>query len=167
LEKLLDKISSYNLFNYLLPGIVFLVFIEKSTSYSMLNKEVIINAFIAYFIGLIISRIGSLIIEPILKKVSFVKFSDYKDFVLATKEDNQIIILSETNNMYRTFISLFIVLIIIKLYEKIAIYFSLSQSTNTYILCTLLLSIFIFSYRKQSNYINKRVKIQKEKACQQ
>lgn len=167
MEKLLDKLSSYNIFNYLLPGIIFLVFIEKLTSFSILNNELLITAFIAYFTGLIISKIGSLIIEPFFKKISFVKFSDYQDFVLASKEDKQIEIFSETNNMYRTFISLFIVLIAIKLYEKIAIYFSFTQNTTIYILFIILLSIFIFSYKKQSNYINKRVNIHKEKQCQQ
>mgnify|MGYP003490907514 CR=1 FL=1 len=65
MEKLLEKLTSYNLFNYLFPGIIFSVLLEKTTSYSIIQDDIIIEAFLAYFIGLLISRISSLIIEPI------------------------------------------------------------------------------------------------------
>ena len=98
MEKLLDKLSSYNLFNYLLPGIIFSILLEKITDYSIIHKDIMIEAFLAYFIGLIISRISSLAVEPILQKIKFVKFSDYKDFVLASESDKKIELFSETNN---------------------------------------------------------------------
>ena len=70
MEKLLEKLTSYNLFNYLLPGIIFSVLLEKTTNYSIIHKDILIEAFLAYFIGLIISRVSSLIIEPLLIKIS-------------------------------------------------------------------------------------------------
>lgn len=152
MNDLMNKISSYNLFNYLLPGAIFIVFIEKITTYKILQSDMLINAFIIYFLGLIISRIGSLLIEPILKKI--VKFAKYEDFITASKEDEKINILSESNNMYRTFISLFSILIIFKLYDN---YCLICKEYNIYIVLLFLLILFVFSYLKQTKYITKRV----------
>jgi len=161
MEKLLEKLTSYNLFNYLLPGIVFSILLEKTTEYSIIHKDILIEAFLAYFIGLIISRISSLVIEPILKKIKFVKFSDYKNFILASKNDKKIELLSETNNMYRVFIALFFTLIVINLYEKF-LQVMFVDYTN-YIVIGGLFILFLFSYRKQTNYITQRIEIFKNK----
>jgi len=161
MEKLLEKLTSYNLFNYLLPGIIFSVLLEKTTNYSIIHKDVIIEAFLAYFLGLIISRVSSLVIEPLLKKVKFVKFSDYKDFVSASEHDKKIELLSESNNMYRVFISLFFILIIIVLYERFLQ--EILSGYTSYIVISGLLILFLFSYRKQTQYITKRIEIFKNK----
>ncbi len=158
MKELLDKISSYNLFNYLFPGILFAVLSKEITIYSFLQENLIIGVFVYYFIGLVVSRIGSLIIEPILKKLSFLKFADYKDFISASQTDSKIELLSEINNMYRTLTSLFILLLLLKLYELIESNLPILKDWNSYILLALLLFMFLFSYRKQTNYIIKRIK---------
>ena len=58
-----------------------------------------------YFIGLIIIRIGSLAIEPALKRIRFVKFTSYTEFVKALKSDSKIDILSEINNYLRSLLT--------------------------------------------------------------
>lgn len=60
MSELIQKLSSYNLFNYLLPGIVFSVLLEQMTSYSIVQKDLFVNPFLFYFIGLCISRVGSI-----------------------------------------------------------------------------------------------------------
>lgn len=158
MKGLLDKISSYNLFNYLFPGILFAVISNKFTSYSLLQDNLIVGAFIYYFIGLVISRFGSLVIEPLLKRISFLKFADYKEFISASKKDDKLELLSEINNMYRALFSVFILLPLLKLYELIEFIFPILKYWNTYILVVLLLVLFLLSYRKQTNYITKRIK---------
>lgn len=157
MEELIEKISSYNFFNYLLPGILFAVAINSLTSYSFIQEDIIIGFFVYYFIGLIISKFGSLVVEPILKKVSFLKFADYKDFISASKKDSRINIFSEENNMYRTFCSMFVLLILLKLYYFISLKFQILEWLNVYFLIVLLLLIFLFAYRKQTQYITKRI----------
>jgi len=158
MKELLDKISSYNLFNYLLPGVLFVYILDKFTIYSFNQENLIAGAFVYYFIGLVISRFGSLIIEPTLKKVSFLKFVDYADFVSASKKDLKIEILSEVNNMYRTLCSMFILIFLLKFYEMIEYRFSILEGSGSYILVALLLIMFLFSYKKQTKYITKRIK---------
>lgn len=60
-----DKISSYNLFNYFLPGVLFAALADTVTSYNFLQSDLVVGVFVYYFFGLVISRFGSLIIEPL------------------------------------------------------------------------------------------------------
>ena len=160
----LEKLSSYNIFNYLLPGILFVGIAEKLTSYSFIHDNLLIGLFLYYFFGLIISRIGSLIVEPFLKRVKFVRFADYPDFVEASKSDPKISLFSEQNNMYRTLCSLFIVLIFLKIYDEIKDTLPWSADTSGSIFLLLLFILLLFSYRKQTQYVVQRIKIAKEKA---
>lgn len=157
MKELLEKISSYNLFNCLLPGIIFSIIVTNISSYELLKDDVIVGAFFYYFIGLFISRIGSLIIEPILKKTSFIRFSDYNNYIIASQKDHKIELFSEINNMYRTLISMIFVVISLKLYELIEIKVLILETWRPYILLILFLVIFLFSYRKQTAYIHKRI----------
>ncbi len=163
MKDLLEKLSSYNIFNYLLPGIVFVVLADALTTFHFIQQDIILGIFLYYFIGLIISRIGSIAIEPLLQWSRFVRFSPYVDFVSASKEDKLLEVLSEANNMYRTFCSLFVSLIFLKLYERLSISFPIMARWSAEFLIVGLLTLFCFSYRKQTQYIIKRIKCAKRK----
>lgn len=157
MKEILDKISSYNLFNYLLPGTVFVFLLAKISVINLIQKDILIGGFLYYFIGLVISRIGSVIIEPLLSKLNFIKFADYSDFVTYSKVDTKIDILSESNNMYRTIIALILCLLLTKLFTWITEISGLTKIWSYIILLIVILILFLFSYRKQTNYITKRI----------
>src|SRR5580704_4088860 len=102
MNELFAKLTSYNVFNYLLPGIVFAILAGDIIRYPIVQKDIVTGAFFYYFLGMVISRFGSLIIEPVLKWITFVKYADYKDFVVASQKDPKLEVLSEVNNTYRT-----------------------------------------------------------------
>ena len=102
MNEILNKISSYNLFNNLFPGVLFVVIADYFTSFSFTQSDIVSGLILYYFIGLLISRVGSLIVEPFLKWTKLLKFADYHKYVAASKTDPTIEILSEINNTYRT-----------------------------------------------------------------
>jgi hypothetical protein len=157
MKEFLEKISSYNLFNYFLPGILYAVFVEKLTSYSLISDNLLVSAFLLYFIGLIISRVGSIFVEPPLKYWNFLKFKSYSEYVEASRKDPKLDILSEQNNTYRSIISLLIMVGITKCFEWICTKVSFVDDYKYWILVLLLLVLFLFSYRKQTKYIFKRI----------
>ena len=157
MDGLLDKISSYNIFNYLLPGSLFAVVVDVVTDYRFIQEDIIVGLFLYYFIGLVVSRIGSLVIEPVLKAVGFITFVTYGNFVEASKVDPKIDVLSETNNMYRTFCALFLLLLLVVLFDWITSLLPLLVDGAPYILGAALLVMFLFAYRKQTAYIVGRV----------
>lgn len=160
MKELSEKISSYNLFNNLLPGILFVFVITELTNFNLILENNFIGAFFYYFIGMIISRLSSLIIEPFLKLVKFVKYTEYKDYLIACERDDKIDLLCEGNNMYRTFVALFVAISLTVVYDKIAIHFCIPIENTSIGVIIGLLILFLFSYRKQTTFIRKRVEKQ-------
>lgn len=158
MTEIINKITSYNLFNYLVPGVLFAAFVNYFTAYKLIQDNLIIGAFLYYFLGLVVSRFGSLIIQPFLEKISFLNFAPYKDYVSASKIDPKIEVFSEENNMYRTFIALFVLIIPVKIYELISFKLPILNEWSPYISIGTLLITFLFSYKKQTEYITKRIK---------
>jgi hypothetical protein len=160
MNELLSKLSSYNLFNYLFPGVIFAFLADAITSYTFIQSNIVIGLFLYYFIGLVISRFGSLVIEPLLKhrKIKFIKYVDYKDFVDACKKDDKLETLLEVNNTYRTLCSLFLLLPILELYEVVEHAAPVLIGWRTVLIIVSLFLAFLFSYKKQIGYIVKRIK---------
>lgn len=159
MNEFLSKLSSYNIFNYLLPGVVFAVAADTFTNYALVQSDLVIGVFVYYFIGLAISRFGSLVLEPLLRKLSFLHFADYAEFVAASEADPKIELLSEINNTYRTLCSAVLLVGLLRLYQAIEVCLPGLQDWTDTILLVLLVVMFLFSYRKQTEYITKRVKV--------
>lgn len=154
---LISKLNSYNLFNYLFPGTVFAVAAERLTGFSLVQEDLFTAFFVYYFLGLVISRIGSLFLEPILHKIEFVKFASYEDYVRCSSTDSKLEVLSEANNMYRTIVSVFVSIGILKLLECMFIVLNAPSWVTPFCLYSFLLILFLFSYRKQTSYITQRI----------
>jgi len=157
MKDLLEKLTSYNIFNYLLPGVIFVVLAEALTTFHFVQQDIILGMFLYYCIGLVISRLGSLVIEPLLRLVRFIPFAPYPDFVKASEADEKLLVLSEANNMYRTFCALFTILVLTKGYERLLHRFPQMQQWGIEVLVIALLILFCLSYRKQCQYIVKRI----------
>jgi hypothetical protein len=158
MNELLDKISSYNVFNYMFPGVVLAVLASTIIGRPLVQHDLVTGAFLYYFLGMAVSRFGSLIIEPLLKGLGFVKFANYKDFVVVSQKDAKLEVLSEVNNTYRTLTALFSLLLLLKLYVKLEAKFPVLKAWDATILAVLLLVMFLASYRKQTSYITKRIR---------
>lgn len=158
MTNLVERISSYYLFNYLFTGIVFVIFASRFTPYSFIQNDLLIAVFLYYFIGLVISRIGSLVVEPLLKGAVFVKFESYSSYLTALKKDPNIEVLSEANNMYRTLATVFAALLTLKLYALFETRFPSIATGEIYVLLAAMLLIFLFAYKKQTEYLVKRIK---------
>lgn len=162
MKDILDKLTSYNIFNYLFPGVLFVVIAKATTNYNFVQEDTLLGAFLYYFIGMTISRFGSVIIEPLFKKIKFLKFRDYKDFVTASKKDSKIELLSEVNNTYRTLNAMTFSLLLLKFYNFLAIKFQFGNSISLIILTLIITVLYVFAYRKQTNYITKRIDANKQ-----
>lgn len=157
MSELLEKLSSYNLFNYLVPGVVFVFSASNMTSYSFVASDVFTAAFIFYFAGMVVSRVGSILIEPMLRKAGIIKFAKYEDYVAASKSDPLIETLSEVNNSYRTMSSVFFCLLVLIVFEKIGGCFPALAEYSGVGLVAFLFALFAFSYRKQAIYVYQRI----------
>ena len=129
--------------------------------------------FIWYFLGLLISRLGSLVFEKAFRKFAIIKFADYKDYVEVSKNDKLISQLSEQNNTYRTMLALFSVVFIVSLIKficlidlnmKVTYIVELIFSREKLLLFSLIMMlVFFYSYKNQTKFIYDRVNIDLQK----
>ncbi len=160
LEKLLEQISAYELLNNLLPGALLYALLSRHTGYQFKVDNVVLEIFIFYFIGLVAGRFGSLVIEPVYKKLGIINTADYKDFIAASKKDSKIEALSSKNNMYRTFIAVLVLYAIWRIVDWIVVIYPILRPWFIRIGVVLLILLFSFSYRKQTKYVFDRINTQ-------
>ena len=155
MDSLLSLLNEYELFNNIFPGIIFLYFSNLQNYIPILNKiDIYEKLFLYYFISLIISRIGSLFLEPLFKKLEIIKFADYSKFLKAEEKDSKIHMLVLVNNMYRSFCVVFLFSFFWLIYKND---FLFSTLLPRLLIILFLFFLFVYSYKKQTEYIKKRV----------
>jgi hypothetical protein len=162
MEKIIEKISSYNLFNNLLPGAIYAVFIGSIGRISLMTDNMILNFFLFYCWGVVIGRFGSVVIEGLARKFKIVRYAEYSDFITASEKDKKLETLLEMNNIYRTFIALFFIIGVTELYKMLIDHCAFLHKINGGIILVILIALFVVAFRKQTIYINNRVVIDKE-----
>lgn len=158
MESILEKIDQYDLFINLLTGSVLALLITKTTSINFADGDAIELLFSYYFLGLVVSRIGSLLIGPVLKSTKFVSYTSYTDYLHAAKRDPKLEMLSQDNNLYRSIISACVIYIATFTFDR-TVYQHSHVFSGYFVLASaiFLLVLFTFAYRKQTSFISRRV----------
>lgn len=156
LAAILGKISNYNILNNLIPGAILCVVFKYLVGYDFMSVGTLELIVIFYFAGMINSRVGSLILEPFLKKVKWVTFRDHHSFVEAEQKDKKINSLVEVNNMYRSIISVAFMALLVKLYYSVEQHWDFGN-VSEWVLLVAILVLFAFAYKKQTKYIVSRI----------
>ena len=136
---------------------------ERLTSFSLIQRSWIVGIVLYYFIGLVISRVGSLIVKPVLERIGFVKEAPYEDYVEASASDSRIGILSAQNNLFRTLCAMVMMLMGLKIGEKVIGILPWGADAYDSIVLVSLFMLFLFSYRKQAQDVVRRVRYVREK----
>lgn len=157
MNSIIEKLGSYQIFTNLFPGAFFGLGLRFFLNLDFPTKNVGEYLIIYYLMGLIISQIGSLVVEPLLKKIRFLKFASYSDFVSASKIDIKIDTLSEMNNYMRSLLTSAILFPAVGGLQKLTQICPWFSCSWKWVLLILILIIFLFSYRKQTSYVCKRI----------
>lgn len=157
MSNILGKLDSYQILTNLLPGAFFVYILKIFLGISLPADNVVENIVVYYFAGLVINRIGSLTIEPILKKVRFIKHAPYPSFVKAERINPKITTLSEMNNYTRSLLTSAILFPIIWIIQALSVEWHWLSANWKVVAAIFLIVIFLFSYRKQSKYVCDRV----------
>lgn len=152
-----EKLSQYNFLTNILPGTVLCIILKYLVGYDLIPDDYYQAGIVFYFVGMVNSRVGSLIVEPILKAISWVKFAPYPEFLQAEKEDAKVTILSQENNVFRSYISVMFISLIGYTYKYTSLDLENLSSDDSLILIIALFVLFLFAYRKQTSFVRKRV----------
>lgn len=157
MEKLLNKLSKYHFIQTIVPGIIFTYFSKIFYGIKLFTDNPIYDFIICIIIGLVISRIGSLIVEPVLQRIKILNFCEYSNYIEASKNDSIVKNLSETNNLYRGIIASFLLILFEKLYLFLLKKCMWLNDWSYLFFSIAIIILFIFSYRKQTKYIKSRI----------
>lgn len=154
---IIEKLDSYEIMTNLLPGAFFgmtlRLFCEVKLPVVNIGEEVATY----YFMGFIINRLGSLIVNPLLLKFNFIKEVTYEEYVKAEKKNEKVRTLAEICNYYRSILTASLCLLIIKIIN------GFNENTSWLLVnwkfCFLLgcTTLFLFSYMKQIRFVCRRV----------
>lgn len=161
MSEFLAKLSSYNLFNNLLPGALYGIACSYLGLFTLDPANAVGLLVAYYFFGLVIGRVGSVLIEPALKALNWVKFAPYRDYVPAAKADEHIVVLVETNNTYRAILSTAICLLATLIVARVRPMLPANDPLDRALILLAIAALFFFAYRKQTEYIKHRVAIHK------
>lgn len=153
---IVKSFSKYRLFETLFPGALFLVmFYYLISNFDTSNSIALL--IIAYFSGLIISRISSLLTSKLLYKFTKSTGESFKNYYKAENKDSKIEDLMADKNTYRNTTTCCLMILIIKI---ILMIFPNLKINNVLIVILLILCILLFSaaFLKKNNDIIKRVK---------
>lgn len=161
---LIDKLSQYNFLTNILPGTVLCIVLKYLVGYELfISEDWYLMGIVFYFVGMVNNRFSSLVVEPILKCTHFVNSAPYKDFVNAERKDTKVTTLSMENNVFRSYVSVFVLSLLAYGYKYGFNTICPCQMNKELLLIILLLLLFAFSYRKQTKYVRERVETNKTK----
>lgn len=173
LQHVVGKISSYNIFNNLYPGVIFCYLLKLIFNTDILLDDWFENLFVCYFMGMVLSRVGSVVIEPLLKifktaKKQLIKLAPYSDYEKASAANPFVVTLNEERNTYRSLLSCFVCLftykIILVVNEKlVGNEITYIRDNKDWIVIVSLMILFFCSFVKQTNYVKRRVELVKER----
>lgn len=148
-NSLFNRLSSYQLLAILLPGASLLGYMKIFLCIDIkVDENVWWFLLSSYVTGVILSRIGSVVIEGIMKKFSYIKKYDIQKYINKRKEDDLVETLLSFANLYRSFSAVFLTLPIISILKG----YKPDEHCTMYILYLLSLILFVFSFYKQYGY---------------
>ena len=162
MESLLSKISAYHLISYALTGLILCGVYFFAHGIDPKSHPIVIFG-VVYVVGLAVSRVGSIFIERILRGIGFVKYAKYEDFVRAEIDDPKVSGLAEQSAFYRTLSTGFLLLTLVSIVDGKPEQVTLFSGWLETLVYGSLTCLFALSYRKQSNFVAKRVEVSSQK----
>lgn len=152
-KSLSEKLSAYQLFNFIYPGAVFLGILRFKGVQLGILEEIWWFLLASYFLGMTISRFGSVVIEWVCLKFKWIEKYDIKKYSDSLAKDRFTGILLELTNTYRTICSMGTLL----LFCTVSKY---QQDDKCCVIIVELLFILLFgiSFVKQHHYLEDKLK---------
>ena len=159
MNSIINKLDSYEIMTNLIPGAFFVIVIKIYYVLDLPMENLGEDLLVYYFCGLIINRIGSLIIKPFLKKIGFIHEAEYEEYLYAIKKDEKIDILSQTNNYFRSILSCFVLLLLVGICKFLVDNINWIKKCWKLGLLVGFTVLFIYAYRNQTNFVRRRIEI--------
>lgn len=146
-----EKLSTYRFFNFIIPGAVLMGFVKYHHIMEIPSVNIWWFLLLSYFCGIVLSRIGSVVIEGPMKCMGFISSYNVNTYIIKQKENALICTMLELANSYRTISAMILVIFCMTIID-----FPCEGRTIWYVVVEFLLFVlFIISFYKQHKYFIK------------
>ena len=154
-----DKLDAYNLVANLVPGAALTYALNLSGFPTPPPGDILAFLLAAFVAGVTVNRLGSLVLDPILryKRLAFLKPKDYKSFVTSERDDSKLEILVANAGLYRTFFSGGLVYFVLMVIDLLVDYIGFSARSTLWGALVVAMIVFLFALKKEDDYIHQRL----------
>ena len=160
INSFLARVSKYEWLNRLLPG-VFFVLMARVLECPMFSPQNWIESLGAYILwGELSSRIGAVVVEPLLRFANIVKFAEYDDYQDYQKSNKEYSDMLMTNaNFARTLCALGIILLAMRTLLLLPSYDHIACMAFGWKDLAIIawVVLFLFAYCRQVNFLVRRI----------
>jgi hypothetical protein len=150
-----DKLDAYNLVANLVPGAALTYALHFSGFPTPSPEKVVAFLLVAFVAGVTANRLGSLLLDPLLRRWKFLKTKDYHSFLMREKADRKLDALVANSGLYRTFFTAGFIYLAAVVVAPVV-----SPIGGRALLVTFVIggmAVFLFAFRKEDGYIHSRV----------
>ncbi len=161
MKEFIGALNAYHVLNFIVPGTLFVIILANFSNIDLIKEASLTSVLLYYFIGMVLSRMSSLVLEPLFLRIKIIKKYNYTDYIKASHVDQNIVTLLGVNNMYRTLFTMSLLLALLFVFEPYNI-MHMRDDKAVLALLTLLTFIFAFAWQKQHGLISRRVQAIKD-----
>ncbi len=158
MKEFIGALNAYHVLNFIVPGTLFAIILTNFSNINLLQEASLAGILLYYFIGMVLSRLGSLIFEPLLLNTKIITKYEFADYIKASCVDQNIATLLGVNNMYRSLFTMSLLLLFVFIFEPYDIT-NLRADKAVVVLLGVLTLIFVFAWQKQHGLISRRIQV--------
>lgn len=158
MEKLINNFSKYHIIETLIPGFIFIILFNLLIN-DVGNGDLLDMTILAYFIGIVISRVSSICTKELLFKLTKEEGIKYSQYIKAAKIDKKIEVLSTDKNLYRNLVTVCLLLLFFKIIQTISFIKNVNVDFIIILLLVFLIILFSISFIKMNSKIVERANI--------
>jgi hypothetical protein len=155
-----EKLDAYNLFANLVPGAALTYALRYSGFPTPSPDKFLAFLLVSFVAGVTANRLGSLLLDPLLRRWKFLKPKDYHSFLMREKADRKLDALVANSGLYRTFFTAGIIYLAALVIAPLVT--PLGGKALLLIFIIGGMAVFLFAFRKEDGYIHSRIGPERE-----
>jgi len=156
-----DKLDAYNLVANLVPGAALTYAVHFSQFPTPSPDDLGAFLLVSFVAGVTANRLGSLILDPLLRKAKFLRPKDYRSFLIREKDDQKLDSLVANSGLYRTFFTAGAIYLLALAFSAITTYLTKQGLFTAFVIAGMV--VFLFALKKEDGYIHSRIEAAKDK----
>lgn len=145
-----DKLDAYNLVANLVPGAALTYALHFSKFPTPSPSDIGAFPLVSFVAGVTANRLGSLVLDPLLRNWGFLNPKDYRSFLMVERKDTKLDALVANSGLYRTFFTAGIVYLVLLAATLLPMPVHLSNQAIFTLFVLAGMVVFLFALRKEA-----------------